>query len=250
MYVYIYVYIYVPMFTHIYVCIYIYIYIHTYICKYIKIYVCIHTCKYICMRVYTYQEAKDMGLVHANMQRQTGQLAEFAHTRVKNGFGKLLLGNLNMDRFHDIATAEFAQGINPEQLVRWMEQCAAITLLHYSAVVKVFRAYGTLVVVLCSVVQCGAVWCSVVQSSVPRLRHPCSSVLQCVAVCCRVVQCVAVCCSVLQSSVLHLRHPSSGVLQCVSVCCSVLQRGAVRCSVVAVCCSQVFCAYGTLVLVR
>ena len=49
-----------------------------------------------------FEEAKKMGLIHANIQRETGQSQEFSRNRVKSGFAKLLLGNLNMDRFKDI----------------------------------------------------------------------------------------------------------------------------------------------------
>jgi len=91
-----------------------------------------------------FQEAKDMGLAHANMQRKSGQVIVFSRNRIKLGFSKLLLGNLNMDRFSDIATIEFEKGISPEQFVRWMEQCANSALHHYTAIVKLFRCYGRL----------------------------------------------------------------------------------------------------------
>lgn len=91
-----------------------------------------------------FQEAKAKGLAHANMLRNMGQTQEFSRNRIKSGFAKLLFGNLNMDRFTDISSHEFAQGINPEQFVRWMEQCGRNTLEQYSAIIKIFRCYGRL----------------------------------------------------------------------------------------------------------
>jgi hypothetical protein len=91
-----------------------------------------------------FQEAKEMGIIHANMQRMTGQSQEFSRNRMKSGFVKLLIGNLNMDRFHDVTTTEFARGVNPEQFVRFMEKCAGCTIQHFNALIKIFRCYGRL----------------------------------------------------------------------------------------------------------
>jgi len=91
-----------------------------------------------------FEEAKRQGLIHAQMQRATGQTQEFSRGRLKSGFAKLLLGNLNNDRFQDIRKPEFQRGLNPEHFVRWMEQCASTTLHHSTAVFKVFRCYARL----------------------------------------------------------------------------------------------------------
>jgi hypothetical protein len=91
-----------------------------------------------------FEEAKRQGLIHAQMQRAMGQTEIFSRSRLKLGFAKLLLGNLDKDRFQDIATPEFERGLNPEHFVRWMEQCASVTLDHSTDIVKVFRCYARL----------------------------------------------------------------------------------------------------------
>ena len=91
-----------------------------------------------------FEEARKMGLIHANMQRETGQVQEFSQLRLKLAYAKLFLNNLNMDRFQDIASVEFAVGVKPEQFVRFMETCASSALQSHNALVKTFRCYGRL----------------------------------------------------------------------------------------------------------
>ena len=43
-----------------------------------------------------------------------------------------------------IFSSEIEQGLNPEQFVRWMEQCANMTLANFSALFNIFRCYGRL----------------------------------------------------------------------------------------------------------
>ena len=44
-----------------------------------------------------------------------------------------------------VSNAEFERGLNPEQFVRWMEQCANATLHNFSSLLKIFRCYGKIV---------------------------------------------------------------------------------------------------------